>query len=831
MPDYRHIHMHSLGSTSLRFRPPNGGGDKDYPSRVDDRVEHVRGLRDSLQAVSATLMEVRAQQKRSGIELKQRGIAVSVQARPGENVFVGDMKLESPGTKLLSLRRGKDANRDVANFFINLDSAKSLEKALVKYEEWDEVSDRPWRYWFFESAESFEVASVQTLWTDPIEALANQGRLKTNWEVWVRTSFKNVFDSIADELEIDRVTGFTDFVDSSVITINATRERLEALVRLSGAVSELRTASNFVASYLQHDPQERYGEVNRLAALVTPAPAGAVRTTILDTGVNFANPLLTSSLPQERCLTINAAWQTNDHDGHGTNMAGLALFGDLEAVADAGQPITLTTALESVVLAAPSGAAPVPSHAAISRAVRLVEDDPTPRVFCLAATAQSDADDGQQTSASAIIDKSAWNLGTETRLFCVAAGNVFTSALEPYEIANYADRNAQHRVQSPGQALNALTVGAATNRCIEDLDLVAPEGDLSPTSRTSQSWSMRYANKPDIVMEGGNQILDEDGDYSTPNRQTLLLTTHHQVPRFPLSFTGETSAATAQAAGLATRLAASYPNFRAETLRGMMVHSAQFTDAMRSRYRSGVQNGKTRSEAWSHVVDCFGWGVPNEERLFQSAGNALTLIVEDEILPFELFEKQIRLRQMKYFELPWPTEVLRRLDREEVELRCTLSYFVQPDPHAGSRHRLDRYASHRLRFNLKAENDSHDEAQRRINQLAEMEEGSLVIGPGAGDKGWYLGKNRRGYGSLHHDIWTGKASELARRDGVSVYPVKGWWADRKEDQYHETPVKFSLIVSIRTKRLDVDLVAAAEAAIMARNLTANLVENVAVIGT
>ncbi|WP_162140551.1 S8 family peptidase [Sphingomonas sp. PR090111-T3T-6A] len=778
--------------------------------------------------MTQALMDVRREQKQNDIPLDQRGVAVAVEARGNQKVHLGDMKLETRGIKLLSVQRAGDNRPDVANIFLNANSAKSLEKALGKYERWVE-GDRPQRFWFFESAESFELANVESLWTDPIDALDRQGRQETVWEVWVRQSSRVLFLNIAERLEIQLVGEFTDFVDSSVITVRATRAQLEQLIRLSGAVAELRAASNFVTSYLQYDPQERYGEVNRLAELVTPAPVGAVRTTILDTGVNFANPLLRGSLPPERCRTIEEAWGVSDHDGHGTNMAGVALYGDVAVLADDDQPVQLTTALESVTVAAPAGASPIPGYSAIGSAVRLVADDAVPRVFCLAATAPSDVDNGQQTSTSAAIDKLAWNEGEATRLFCVAAGNVYTSALEPYEVFNYEDRNADHRLQSPGQALNALTVGGATQKLTEGLNLVAPQGDLSPTSRTSQRWSMRYANKPDIVMEGGNHVVQADGDTSAPGRSTMVLTTHREIPRFPLTFTGETSAATARAAGLVSRLSAAYPRLRAETLRGMMVHSAEWTEAMRQRYQDALNSGKQKGESWGSVVDCFGWGVPNEERLFQTAGNALTLIVEDEILPFEHADGKIRLRQMKYFELPWPAEALQLIDQEDVELRCTLSYFVEPDPHAGSRHRIDRYASHRLRFNLKSADDSHDEAQRRINQLAELEEGSLVVGAGAGDKGWHLGKNRRGYGSLHHDIWEGKGHELARRNGLSVYPVKGWWADRKEDRYHQSPTRFSLIMSIRTKRQDIDLVAETAAVIRARNLTANLVENVAVV--
>ena len=32
---------------------------------------------------------------------------------------------------------------------------------------------------------------------------------------------------------------------------------------------------------------------------------------------------------------------------------------------------------------------------------------------------------------------------------------------------------------------------------------------------------------------------------------------------------------------------------------------------------------------------------------------------------------------------------------------------------------------------------------------------------------------------LHHDVWTGPASDLLLKEGIGVIPIKGWWGDRK----------------------------------------------------
>src|SRR3546814_8669786 len=89
-------------------------------------------------------------------------------------------------------------------------------------------------------------------------------------------------------------------------------------------------------------------------------------------------------------------------------------------------------------------------------------------------------------------------------------------------------RNSEHRLESPAQAVNALTVGAATERQSDAWQGFAPVGDLCPSSRTSQTWEQHDAYKPDIVMEGGNHILDDDPLFSRATNHTLLLTTRSE---------------------------------------------------------------------------------------------------------------------------------------------------------------------------------------------------------------------------------------------------------------------------------------------------------------
>ncbi|MCJ2041037.1 S8 family peptidase [Methylobacterium sp. J-059] len=762
------------------------------------------------------------------------------------------MRADSRGLKLFAVRRREDVHAaernhdtgDLATFFASVSAVRSLLTSLDKYEAWidgaqgeividddgddndDDDIKRPRRFWLFEGTEQFRVATIEDLWADDPDRLPRENET-VEWEVWLRPGFEAIFTTEAESVGIPITGQPTKFPDTTLVNVRANKDQLAALVRATAAVVELRGASTFVADYLDLIPEARAALVGQLGARLVAPPADAPRTTILDTGVNHAHPLLNPMLPRSRCHSVEPGWGTADHDGHGTKSAGIVAFGGgLEALlaeGAKGAPVQLTTALESVTVISPEGGARIPARDAIVRAVSIVERTPHPRVFCLAGTADGEAETGRQTSTSAALDKLAWGDGEATRLFCVAAGNVATSPEAPYRHAQYGARNADHRIQAPGQALNALTVGAHTDKTAEGLRLVAPLGDMSPTARTAIGWTRRYAHKPDIVMEGGNHAMDDDGIHSRPSHPLMVLTTHRNAPRAPLGLTNETSAATAYAAGLVTRLLAQYPGYRMETLRALMVHAAEWTPAMQELYDISMRLSETRGreEAWARVLSCYGWGVPSEERLVRSASNALTLVVEDELTPYLKRDGRIVLNQMKYFRLPWPVRALRDLNQTEVEMRCTLSYFTDPHPLADSRDRRDRYASHSLRFDLRRFGESQEAAQRRVNELAEENLGD--VNTGAPDDGWVVGPAMRRRGSLHHDIWKGAAFRLASRDGISVYPVRGWWGDRPSEDYHTKSTRFSLVVSIRTPPSAVDLVAEAVNLIPNHLLVENLV--------
>jgi hypothetical protein len=506
-------------------------------------------------------------------------------------------------------------------------------------------------------------------------------------------------------------------------------------------------------------------------------------------------------------------------------MAGLALFGDLGEAITSPTRVHLSHRLESVkILPSPPGINPPELYGAITAtATSLVEIQAPerPRVFSQAVTADwgapgelSSVRFGQPTSWSAAIDALSAGLGVDVtdeglvflnedelgaqRLFLVSAGNTDGDG------DDHLARSDLEPIEDPGQAWNALTIGAHTD--LDDLTAapefagwtaIAEKGELSPFSRTSVAYEQRWPVKPDVVLEGGNTARSPDGqDVDTPEVLQVLTTRAPLRDQRLLTVTNATSAATAKAAHLGASILADNPALWPETVRALIVHSADWTPVMRRRF-----DGATTRRETVALQRRYGMGVPDLSRAIRSATDALTLVVQDVIHPFD---GEGRTREMHLHELPWPRDVLEELGAAEVRMRLTLSYFIEPNPGRRGWVRRYSYPSHGLRFDVRRPTESSIDFRKRINQRARKEDERRSRGDSDAPE-WFFGPDQRTTGSLHTDIWGGTAADLADRGLIAVYPVTGWWKERKDRDHSARGARYALIVSIETDETDIDI--------------------------
>lgn len=278
-----------------------------------------------------------------------------------------------------------------------------------------------------------------------------------------------------------------------------------------------------------------------------------------------------------------------------------------------------------------------------------------------------------------------------------------------------------------------------------------------------------------------------------------LLSTYYRPDRRIFEHMKDTSCATALASYMAARIMTEYPTFSLETIRALIVHSAEWTSAMCVHF-----NGAPNKTAKRALVRRYGYGVPDLDRALRSARNNLTLIAEDELQPFYL-DGSVKTKDMALHSLPWPSEQLEQLGEAEVKLRVTLSYFIEPNPGERGWAYKHRYASHGLRFEVKRSLESIDDFKWRINKAVRDEEEDRRISDSSEEEKWFLGPNTRNNGSLHSDIWEGTAAELSQKDAITVYPIGGWWKEKRYLQRYERSIHYSLIISISVPEVEVDI--------------------------
>jgi len=470
--------------------------------------------------------------------------------------------------------------------------------------------------------------------------------------------------------------------------------------------------------------------------------------------------------------------------------------------------VTVTHRLESVKLVSDEGdnAGDAKHHAylfaeAVSRP-EITQPDRA-RVFATAVTASDYRDRGRPSSWSAMLDRLAADVdggGEAPRLFVLASGN--TRSHDAW--MTYPDSLSTNLVHDPGQAWNALTVGACTHKVdteIATLAAIAAEGGLSPYTTTSRTWDSAWPLKPDVVFEGGNVGKDALGAAGVPALN--LLTTHNLPDERLFTTTNATSAASALCARMAAQIMAAYPQFRPETVRALIVHAAEWTPAMRQMFLPAA--GQPSKQDYVNLIRHCGWGTPDLELALWSAGNSLSLVIEDMVHPYAKEQgRGVVSRDMNLHALPWPKEELEALQNTKVQMRVTLSYFVEPNPSARGAASKFHYPSHRLRFDLKRPLEaSVEDFVARINAAAQQEDDGAAANPR--DAGWHLGDRQRHRGSLHQDVWEGTAADLASRGFLAVYPSAGWWRTRPALERYALPARYSLIVSLRTEQTDIDL--------------------------
>lgn len=575
---------------------------------------------------------------------------------------------------------------------------KQILEALDGIEGWSTEDRKSWaiRRYGLPVAEHFKL-DVE-LW--PIEVAHHPKRidLYTRFEHWLQEQGI----SRQDKVNLDSLLMYR--VDVSL----AQAERL--LTHRDVRFVDLPPSSGISYQQINRD-------INTLPVRLNSPAENATRICILDSGINTNHPLLGVAIAESASFIPEQ--DAFDEQGHGTAVASIALYGDIDACNQSNfwQPELWLYNGKILNEQAEFNAETI--EATLSAAVAYFTDLGC-RIFNLSLGNANAPYDGKHIRGIAYL------LDTLSRqynvLFVVSAGNFTGSDDPPVPQNSWRDEYPDYLLHEtsviidPAPALNVLTVGSIarynatqdTQRRPEDIQHLCPAAENQPSPFTRHGPSVKGAFKPDVVAHGGNVASNvRQQQWQAHMRGLGVLSCHHQFQGNTLfkELSG-TSFATPYITHLAGRLLNEYPEMSANMLRAMLVNHASLSQEMTQAFPQTMRDSYRNTPATRNREierDVTGYGIIDEDALYRSSEHVVVMRCEE----------HIENNTHQFFELPFPVSFLRS-QRSTREIRITLAYSP-----AVRTTRLD-YTATRISFRL-VKGRSLNEVQASFNHQTQNE--------------------------------------------------------------------------------------------------------------
>ena len=364
------------------------------------------------------------------------GLQVEFESFPDIELAFESLARERSGIELLNVRQGGNLTR--ATVLVPDGKLDHFEHLIRDYlaEKRDSIGRARDNRRLIDTIRRIRAATLQALWTDDA-AFPVQEDGQFWWEVWIRVqreghAFDNRFRERATVQGMQVAPGEVIFPERAVLLVYASVTQMQGSTMFLNDVAELRRARE-TADFFDSQPMSEQREwLNDLLCRTSFVSDGhdVPHVCLLDTGVNRGHPLLHPSLAIADLHTVEPAWGTDDADGHGTEMAGLALVGNLTEVLVDSDPVEIEHRLESVKLLSQAGATGTDPHhhGYLTQEATARAEVTAPfrrRVFGMAVTARDNRDRGRPSAWSAALDSLSADVSggaTNPRLLVVSAG-------------------------------------------------------------------------------------------------------------------------------------------------------------------------------------------------------------------------------------------------------------------------------------------------------------------------------------------------------------------------------------------------------------------------
>ncbi|MEL1239876.1 S8 family peptidase [Flavobacterium flavipallidum] len=804
-----HLFIKNVHFSQEYTTPPGPPIESKLPQR--DRQFHGEFLLSSLTDIWNNHNEEVRQRTEKGLPVKSGEYITFIGA---EKQLLELSSLGADGAKLLNVKNNSEQSAQIATVFIPSNKQNKLITKVAKYLSKDTVKGLPLNQKLVEKIEYIQRTTVEYIWNSSNEFLPKEAAV---WcELWLALEESEIGNEltqlyeICEFLNISVLKNLTIFPQRLIINAKLNYDQLVELTLSFGWIAEIRRAEELNSFWLDQTIVNRENWIESALSNITFNNSNNY-ISILDSGINNGHLLIKDALSDNDRLTVDINWGINDsgHNGHGTAMAGISLYGNLSYILENNASLEIRHRLESIKILPPSGQENELDnwHFITQNAINIaITNNPDyKRIFGMAITGRNQNDFGKPSTWSAYLDRIIFGEDeNDKKVFVISAGN----AREEDDWKNYPESNKDLSVESPAQAWNAITIGAFTNKILPEANsTVAKKFELSPYSRTSSSWENPWPIKPEVVFEGGNLKKLENGSIDYHEDLDILTTSSNTAINAFARFNA-TSVSTAFASNFLAKLRDAYPNAWPETLRALMIHSASWNSEIINQFNIDLKKVGDKQR----LLRIIGYGIPNLEKAIKCKSNYLTFISEEVIQPYK-FDGTVKTNEIHYYEFPWPTDILANLGDSNVTLRVTLSYYIEPNPGDKGYSTKYAYQSCALKFLLINPTEDFDNFKIRTNKInidnlkeekgGKLEEGDYDKNQ---EKRWFLGAETVFKGSIHSNFWNGSAAEIAVCNKLAIFPLaSGWWKLLKKQKKYDSQLRYSLIVSIETPENTTDI--------------------------
>ena len=459
-----------------------------------------------------------------------------------------------------------------------------------------------------------------------------------------------------------------------------------ARIRVSGEVAmELLDMDPVASMDFPPEPSLTVGEIVNLTMAdlgeVADPPTDAPSVCVIDSGVNASHPLLAPAIGDTDVFPA-ALGSGDDVHGHGTMVAGIALYGRVESCI---QRRSFTPALTVYSARVTNDRNEFDDDTLVLRQMRQAIErfaHDGCRVFNISlGDRRRPYDDGKVSAWAAVLDQLARDLKV---LIVVSAGNYeHQPAASPSEVRTQYPSyllNDEARVIEPATAAIALTVGSLagagtpymSERFPDDPAYKRISGEDKPSPFTRTGPGPQGCVKPELCEFGGDVCFDgHHGRVLDHDRNLSVVSLNREYLQRLFRFNHGTSFAAPRVARMSAVLFGQFREASPNLIRDLLALSA----TVPSEAAAILPNKRDQ-------LRVCGYGKPDAERAGFSTPNRVALIAEGE-LPIDSFH---------VYELPIPETFCNTRGRRQIVV--SLAY----DP--PTRHTRVDYLGVRMSFRL-----------------------------------------------------------------------------------------------------------------------------------